>query len=186
VSGSQTYPVLLGVCAALVVLIAYQIWAPLPSPTVPHRRAAPVILSTSAIALLNQPPERFAVVSDRPLFDPQRKKFVAPTDAQSQPGAPPPLPTIALIGVIIDHEKSVAIVKAADAAFATSMAVGESVGRWRLSSIQPDRVVLTAGGNSDEIRLDANKPTPVAARQDVSASQASIPKDSTKSTAGSP
>lgn len=184
-NGSQPYPILVGVCAALTMSIVYQLWAPLSAPTVPHRKTAPAILPPSIAMPVFPPGERFAIVSERPLFDAQRKKFIPPKEDLSKSGAPPPPPNVALVGIIIDRAQSVAIMKPPDAALAASMAIGESIGGWRLSSIQADSVVLTEGTNSNEIRLDANKPS-AAARQDVSAPQLSLPNDATKSTAPSP
>jgi type II secretory pathway component PulC len=176
----QPYPLLLALCGTLGALVAYELWAPLAAPDVPHLNAAALVLAAPAAMPVMAPASTFSIIVERPLFDAQRKKFVAPKSAQTDAGAPPPLPNIALVGIIIDNEKSLAILRSADAAFASSLAVGDSVGAWRLSAIQPDRVILTAGPNRNEIRLDASKGTPAPIRQDQSGPAAITANDTAK------
>jgi hypothetical protein len=182
----QRYPLLLALCGTLGALVAYELWAPLATPAVPHLHPAAMVLPTPVVMPVMAPASTFSIIAERPLFDAQRKKFVAPKNAQTDAGAPPPLPSVALVGIIIDNEKSLAILKPSDAAFASGMTVGDSIGAWRLSAIQPDRVVLTIGPNRNEIRLDANKGTPAPLRQDQSGPAATIAKDMAKNPAASP
>jgi len=182
----QRDPLLIALCGTLGALVAYELWAPLATPAVPHLNPSPMVLPIPVATPVMAPASTFSIIAERPLFDPQRKKFVAPRNTQTDAGAPPPLPNTALVGIIIDNEKSLAILKPADAAFASTMAVGDSVGVWRLSAIQQDRVILTAGHNRNEIRLDANKSTPAPIRQDQSGPAAIIAKDTAKNPAASP
>lgn len=182
----QRDPLLLALCGTLGALVAYELWAPLPTPAVLHLKPPAMVLTTPVAMPVMAPASTFSIITERPLFDSQRKKFVAPRNTQTDTGAPPALPNIALVGIIIDNEKSLAILKPADAAFASSMTVGDSVGAWRLSAIEPDRVILTVGPNRNEIRLDANKSTPAPIRQDQSGPSATIAKDTAKNPAASP
>ncbi|HEY5339246.1 MAG TPA: hypothetical protein VIJ85_13650, partial [Rhizomicrobium sp.] len=50
-----------------------------------------------------------------------------------------------LIGVIIDSDKQLALVKAPGAPFAASLHVGDLLDGWQVTKIGPDAVVLRAG-----------------------------------------
>jgi hypothetical protein len=67
----------------------------------------------------------------------------------------PPLPSLALVGVILDGQNSLAMVKLAGAPFAQAMGVGASIGGWQITGVGPDKIVLHAGAFEQDVRLDA-------------------------------
>jgi hypothetical protein len=153
---SRQQVALIAICSVLGAGLLYEVFAPLPAYSVPSARVGAIAVPAPPPAFAAPAIAAFAPIADRPLFDPQRRKFVPPPTV-SAAAAPPPPPDIALVGVILDGANKLAIVRASNAALATSMAVGESIGGWQLSSIEADRIILHAGTLENVIRLDANR-----------------------------
>lgn len=151
--------VLAVLCAALGAASVYEMTAPPPSYAVPAARMrSTVAIGAPAAEFMPPPANAFAAVTERPLFDPARKKYVPPPSAASGKAAPPPPPNLLLVGVIIDSERRLALMKGSEAALAMSYAVGERIDGWQVAEVDPDRVVLRTGTVEDDIRMDANKP----------------------------
>jgi hypothetical protein len=146
--------------AALVALACgYAVFAPQSAYSVPTVPARVIPDLPAAPAPFLAPPESaFAIVAEKPLFDQQRKKYVPPPVADK--AAPPPPPNLSLVGVIIDSDKRLAMVKSSEGALASSVAVGAQIAGWQVAEIEPDRIVLKAGTAQEEVRLDANKAPP--------------------------
>jgi hypothetical protein len=182
------FAILLSLCVSLVLIIIYERFAPLPSPAIPHFDTPRVTIPTTAAIPPMPASNVYSVISERPLFAPLRQKIIAPkgTPQSGETSTPPPLPSMALVGIIIDNEKSIAILKPADAAFANSMTVGDRVGAWQLASILPDRIILAAGTNREEIRLDANKAASPPTQPAFNAPSTSVVKDPPNNPTASP
>jgi len=149
------------VCGALFLILSYEIIAPRPAYSVPQVSVAPIPALPKPPGLLLAPPaSEFAAIADRPLFDAQRKKYVPPPVDPTAKQAPPPPPTLSLVGVIIDADHKIAMVKSSDGMLAASMSEGAEIGGWHLATIEPDRIVLKFGASEHEVRLDANKAPP--------------------------
>jgi hypothetical protein len=144
----------------LSALLLYELFAPLPTYAIPAARVERTVRVGMAPVLFIPPPAAsFAAIADRPLFDAARKKYVPPPASMPDKAAPPPPPNLFLVGVIIDSERRLALMKPNEAALAASYAVGDQVQGWQVSEIDPDRVVLKAGTVEDDLRMDANKAT---------------------------
>lgn len=151
-----------GTCAALGTALVYVVATPSPALQVPASRAPTILaLAEPPPAFVAPPRESFASISDRPLFDVTRQRYVPPPKLDSEKA--PPLPKMFLVGVIIDAQTRIAMLKAPDAALAKAVSVGEDLEGWQVSEIEPDRIVLKAGMKENEIRLDANKVSPAVA-----------------------
>jgi hypothetical protein len=148
-------------CGVLSLLILYQLAAPV-SPQAPASITLPPLKPFAVPpAFVMPPPDRFAVIDDKPLFLPSRKPIAAANDKTPQASGPPPLPQITLVGVILDATTKLAMVKTASAAFAQSAPVGTPFGGWSISQIEPDRIVLHSDGFADhEILMNAAEPPP--------------------------
>src|SRR5206468_2429246 len=110
---SRSQIVLSGLCAALALGLLYELFAPLPAHSIPSVQAAnTVVLPPPPPAFIAPSAEAFAAIGDRPLFDSTRKKYVPPpAPEQQQANAPPPPPNLALVGVILDGQTKLAIVR---------------------------------------------------------------------------
>lgn len=166
-------------CTVLAAVWLYELFAPPAAYSVPAVRVpavAPLVSAPPPAAIAGA--ESFAAIIDRPLFDPGRKKYIAPK-ANDGNAAPPPPPTLFLVGVIIDSEKRIAMVKSSDAMLAASMRVGDKTAGWQLSAIEPDKIVLSAGTAQHEIKLESNKaPTETPSRPGTSvAAPSGTPRD---------
>jgi type II secretory pathway component PulC len=146
---------LVGVCGALAAAFLYFAFAPLPDPeppqvTLPHKHKT--ILVAQSITM--PPPTDFADLDTRPAFNPTRAPIATPQTMSSSETPP----DVKVVGVIIDGENRIAMIRVPSSPLATAFRIGAAISGWRIAEIDPDRVVLTSGGLRDEIRLDANRP----------------------------
>jgi hypothetical protein len=155
------------VCCLLLGGIAYNLAAPIPDADV--AAAAPSGVPTTNIALpVFQPPpaESFAEVNARSVFERDRGP-VASDSAGPVSGSSAEPPVATLIGVIIDGDRKLAMIRSSSSPVATSVAVGDSIEGWRVSEIDPDKIVLRSGTGSSVISLRQNHadaaPAPAAA-----------------------
>jgi hypothetical protein len=71
-----------------------------------------------------------------------------------------------LVGVIIDGERELALVKVQGAPFATSLKVGDTLDGWQVKEIAPDKAVFHAGAVEQTLVLGdarANQSQPAQA-----------------------
>jgi hypothetical protein len=148
--------VLYGFSAAGVLLAAalvYQAAAPLPDfdpPLVQIKAKTQQI--AAVVPVSTPPPEAFAEIDARPMFSPARKGIAAAAgEAATQP------PDVTLVGIIVDANDRLAMLRTPGSPLASAFRVGATISGWQLSEIAPDRIVLSAGAARDEIRLAANK-----------------------------
>lgn len=159
-------PALWALCATVGAAWLYTMTAPLPAYSVPSVAVPnPGELPPAPPPFVAPPAATFVVIADRPLFDPHRKQYLPPAKPEGNKAAPPPPPNLSLVGVIIDSDRRLAMVKSSDAMLAMSVSIGAEIGGWQVASIEPDRIVLTSGTTQDEIRLESNKAPPLAAGQ---------------------
>jgi hypothetical protein len=157
-----------GLSAFLAVALVYQIAAPLPDidpPRLPPKQRAQQI--AAVVPVSTPPPEAFAEIGTRPMFAPSRRGTAAPATGTATL-APP---EVTLVGIMIDSRDRIAMLRTAASPLATAFHLGATVSGWQLSEIAPDRIVLSAGGARDEIRLDANKAPPKPPTPPPSSSQ---------------
>ena len=123
--------------------------APLPSAGKP--------LPTTAAGPFTLPPlQRFAVVTERPIFSPDRKP---PQHSDDTAGT---WSSFVLAGIIITPQSREALVRHGKRQTIAHIQEGQALEGWTFTSIYPDRVVFRNGLNEHELRL-----TPKAAPLDV-------------------
>jgi len=96
------------------------------------------------------PSEMFADIDARPLFTSDRKPLTDP--AQSGAAAAPS--DYSLAGVISSGDRSVALLRSKSAATTTSAVVGDVVGGWHVTRIDPTTVTLHANGADYVLTLE--------------------------------
>jgi type II secretory pathway component PulC len=155
---------LTGIAVVLLLGVIYELFAPQSAYSVPqaHVTAVPVIPRPPTPFVFPSASE-FAAISEHPLFDSHRKKYVPPPVDAAAKSAPPPLPNLSLVGVIIDADRKLAMVKYSEGTLASSVGIGTEINGWQVAVIDPDRIVLKAGSSEQEVRLDANKAPPQSA-----------------------
>jgi hypothetical protein len=147
-----------GVCSVLLVILAYLLIAPLPEISVPqvHARAEPVE-DDAPLPRFGAPPKTaFAEVDDRSVFNPARVRVNSTTTAGASNSTTLPS-DISLVGVILDGERKLALIRSPQAPLAIGLGVGGSIEGWQVTRVEADRVALRAGGPEQELRLSDNK-----------------------------
>jgi hypothetical protein len=150
--------VLSGVCAALLLVLGYLLFAPLPEISVPQvHAAAETVEDDTPLQRFEAPPmAAFADVDDRSVFNPARVRVSSPSVAGATNATTLPS-DISLVGVILDGEKRLALLKSPQAPLAVGLGVGGSIEGWQVTRVEADRVALRAGGPEQELKLSDNK-----------------------------
>jgi len=151
--------VLSGVCAALLLVLGYLLFAPLPEISVPQVQArAETGEDDPPLQRFEAPPKvAFADVDDRSVFNPARVRVSSPSVAGATNATTLPS-DISLVGVILDGEKRLALIKSPQEPLAVGLGVGGSIEGWQVTRVEADRVALRAGGPEQELKLSDNKP----------------------------
>ena len=104
---------LLTLCFLMAALTVYELSVPPAEFVLPVVHLRPSIAGAQPPpAFLAPPPESFSAINDRPVFIPSRKPLALPADKTANTAATaPPLPALALVGVILDGQNSLAMVK---------------------------------------------------------------------------
>jgi general secretion pathway protein N len=158
---------LAALCAVLAGFIWYQLglptaYAPASAPTAPTATDA-----KPADALVGVPSapakERYAEIVERPVFMPTRRPASAQAaavpaaqTAKPAPAAPSPLQSYALIGVLLDGDQRIAVLKQASSPATVRVIEGDTVQGWTAAQIAADRVVFRSG--SGEYVVEFPKP----------------------------
>ncbi|MDE2075280.1 MAG: hypothetical protein KGJ81_17750, partial [Alphaproteobacteria bacterium] len=130
---------LLALCAALLAALAYALNAPLAPLRPPLLRAhLPAAPTMQAAPFASPPLANFSVINERLVFNPLRQPIVPPPSKDKDSAAPPPPPNLVLVGVIIDGDQRLALIKLAGAPFAAGYAVGAEIAGWQLTEIDAD------------------------------------------------
>ncbi|MEM9797762.1 MAG: hypothetical protein AAF919_14815 [Pseudomonadota bacterium] len=88
-------------------------------------------------------------ISERPLFNASRRP------PQEAAPAPPPVVTISLVGVINDNQTEIALLRMSNAPGVHRLAVGEQLGKWRVTAITKASVtVMDDEGKVSVMALD--------------------------------
>jgi len=140
-------------CALLAVALCYECFYPLPDiEAAPFHIAQPAPEPPASPAFQMPPPASFAAIDVRPIFDPSRRPVAGPPDQPSADGiAAGALPPMTLVGVIIDNQTRLALIKLSQAQQALSYAVGSSLAGWQIVEIGADNIVLRARGMADQV-----------------------------------
>lgn len=148
------------VCAFLALLLGYMVFAPLPEIPMAHIQAAQQDEPDDDTPLprFQVPPKQaFADVDDRLVFNPARARIVSANQTGGPTGASLPS-DLALVGVILDGDTKLALIKSQTAPLAVGVEVGGSIEGWEVTRVEPDRVALRAGGPEQELRLSTAHP----------------------------
>ncbi len=152
---------LAALCLLLATLLVYELENPPPEPAVPVLAwrtvdgSQPLPLTRPFPAL-----ERYAAIDARPVFNPARKPVEAAGDKANAAAALPPPTDIALVGVIIQGEHRLALIRSATAAIGTTATVGSQLAGWQVTAIESDHMVLHAGTADYTIVLSAGRAAP--------------------------
>ena len=124
------------------------------------------------LALALPPPERFAVIVERPLFSPTRRPAPpqaevaqAPGQPAREPGAaaeaePPPVVDFTLVGIVIAGQERYALVERHADGRVVQVPEGGDVGGWFAVLIDPERAVFRNGAVEEELVLKYATPVP--------------------------
>jgi general secretion pathway protein N len=127
------------------------------------------------LALSLPPPERFAVIVERPLFSPTRRPappaaeqaqaeepaLESPAEPETAPeGPPPPTVDFTLVGIVIAGSERYALVERHVDGRVVEVAEGGDVGGWFAVLIDPDRAVFRQGAVEEELVLKYESPVP--------------------------
>lgn len=129
------------------------------------------------LALALPPPERFAVIVERPLFSPTRRPTppsaaipLAPEaapDLSSEPESPavaeaPPRPVIefTLVGIVIAGKERYALVERHADGQVLEVPEGGGIAGWFAVLIDPDRAIFRQGAVEEELVLKYETPVP--------------------------
>ena len=150
---------LFGVCALLTAALAWLWLAPLPEYPAHdiHLRSEPS--DTATPTLFSPPPrEAFAEVDDRSVFNPQRTRVVAAEQQGTVTTTSLPA-DLTFVGVILDGDTKLAMFRTSGQPLAMSVPIGGTVEGWQVSNVEPERVVLHAGGVEQQMTLSPGKPS---------------------------
>ena len=152
-----------GACAALLIVLGYLLFAPLPEISVAQAHArAEAVEDDPPLSRFEAPPKTaFAEVDDRSVFNPARVRVSSPSVAGATNATTLPS-DISLVGVILDGEKKLALIKSPQEPLAVGLGIGGSIEGWQVTRVEPDRVALRAGGPEQELKLSDNKAAPTA------------------------
>lgn len=159
---ARTHPAqlaLMGLCGALLLIFLYEIAAPISPYSMPKSAALPVIPEITFQDNATAPSSAaFDDIDARPVFNPSRQAIAA---AATSAGGLAALPSdLSLIGVIIEGDTRMALIKSQSAAFASGIKQGDAIEGWTVAEVDPDRVVLQSGPRKQELLLSQNHAAP--------------------------
>lgn len=82
---------------------------------------------------------------DRPLFAPSRKRPPKKADQKTAKKAPPP-PDYKLLGVVLNHQRTIALLKSQGSGADYRVQVGDMIGGWHVAMVEKDSVTLERDG----------------------------------------
>ena len=128
-------------CLGLAAVVAVELTdAPAAPPTIGSATVGPATPPAREVESFSMPPRSiYDDVLARPLFsDTRRPSAFAATAAQH--------PTFLLVGTVVSQQERSALIRHGQPAHVDHVAEGQSLDGWTVSSIRPDRVVLTNAG----------------------------------------
>lgn len=157
-SSQHMVSVILGaLCLGLGAIAANELAGAPVAPEQPAPAAAKTPAASTPAAFNLPPVQRFAVVTQRPLFAPDRKPQQHANDAA---GA---WSSFVLAGIIITPQSREALVLHGKPQTVAHIQEGQALEGWTITSIYPDRVVFRDGINEHELKLAPKAPLPTVA-----------------------
>jgi general secretion pathway protein N len=144
----------------LLCLVALVIWVPA-APAAAGDKASLAEAQPSASSdnpLAAWPFALFADTRDRPLFSPRRRPPPPPAPPPPQIAAPAPKippPNIALLAIVSDGSVAQAVVRTWGAEKAIRARLGDDIAGWKVTQIEPRRLVLSSDDRSVSFALFA-------------------------------
>lgn len=157
------------VCMMLACVLGYEISAPpgeFALPELHYARPAMDVFVANPVL----PTSANAEIDARPLFSPLRSPLAIPGASGAASGSTGFPTDVTLVGVIIDGEKRIALVRTQAAGFAASETIGSAVEGWQVTQIEPDHIVLQSGSTLGDLRLESGR-TPIQPSQSPPAAQ---------------
>lgn len=149
--------------ASLVLRLVLALLAPA---AVPEQTTAGQSDPNDAIAAISELPlepiAAYDAVSQRPLFAPDRRPFVAPPVAIASiaPAAPttPPPTDLRLSAIVTVGGKQIALIQRGGASNTERVAIGTSIAGWQVIAIDAESVTLEQGGAHHTLHLATSGP----------------------------
>jgi len=123
-------------------------------------RIAEQALETDPRSLTLPPPDAYAVIAERPLFDPDRRAPAPPSPPaeaaapeKTPPEAAPSPPAGRLHGVIGDGGEWIILYQPNAQAAVRRIRVGENLENWRVIDVHPQQVLLEQRGVHHSLHL---------------------------------
>lgn len=143
----------LGLGAALTIILTSE-----NNPTAP---ALPVSAPGSPVSIQSRevkPPGHFSVISERPLFNAERRQVaiaVAPVMMAAPPPkpAPPPFPAIEVLGLAQSSKVAVAVLRLVGEGRVIMLKEGEALQGWVVAAIDADRLRFERDGEQRSFSL---------------------------------
>jgi general secretion pathway protein N len=157
-SSQHMVGLVLGVlCLGLGAIAARELAAAPVTQTQPAPAAAKTPAASAPASFTLPPVQRFAVVTERPLFSPDRKPQ---QHADDTAGA---WSSFVLAGIIITPQSREALLLHGKPQTVAHIQEGQALEGWTITSIYPDHVVFRDGINEHELKLTPKAPPPVVA-----------------------
>jgi hypothetical protein len=141
------------ICLSLLTVgvIVYEAAAPLDPvqvelPPMPRH----IVPATPPRPFVPPPEDAFADIDVRPLFASDRK----PLTDSTQPGAMGSASDLSLVGVIMDGERAVALLRSKSTSQTVSATIGGTVQGWHVARIDATSVTLSANGSQAVVALE--------------------------------
>lgn len=135
-----------------------------------------------------QPPSSYAVLEERPLLSPTRRKRPSPTQTPPTVMVPslPPSPRLpVLMGTLVSPERRAAIIRV-DGGTAYTVAEGSAVAGWTLHQVQPGGIILRTGAELIPVKLTWNNAVQNTEAASLVADRSTMPMRGLRGRLGSP
>jgi hypothetical protein len=173
---------LAGGCVILALLVAWEFARP-PAPEPPPilKPPAPATLPPVPTWDYRAPPlAQFSETVERPLFMAERRPPAPGQQDNVPPVAARPLqrPDVRLLGIVITPERRQALLQEKRGGNVLYLEPGMALDDWQVKTVDPDRVVLAAAGETEELELrtfEDQPPMPAEAQPAPGAPAAASP-----------
>ncbi|WP_428249803.1 hypothetical protein [Ferrovibrio sp.] len=140
--------------AAALLMASGKVDVPIAEPISPMPMGGPVVVSPRQ----PWPAERLAVITERPLFNLERRSVAAivvapPIVVSPQKPAPPPFPVIEVLGLAQSSKVAVAVLRLVNEGRVIMLKEGEALQDWVVAAIDADRLRFERDGEQRDFRL---------------------------------
>jgi len=154
---------LAGLCGLLLLTLAIELVAPVPDwrppPPAPVAQSAPPPVLPDTVITPSR--DAFALIDRRDVFDPKRAPLTP--KAASGGGGTTSIGDLTLVGIILDGDTKLALLRVPGEPQAVALKAGASIQGWEVVAIGSDRVTLQGTDGQHVLVLNAGKSAPKAA-----------------------